>query len=122
MVPNTLRELKAELFKVLAHPVRVALLDELRSGPLTVGDLQRKLGIDSSNVSQHLAILRGRVLVATRRDGNNVWYSVEEPRVYEILDAARAILENQMTQGQRMLDEQPPIVTSAGKPRRGRRG
>ena len=50
----------------------------------------------SSNVSQHLAILRGRLLVTTRRDGNNVWYSVEEPRVYEILDAARAILENQL--------------------------
>jgi ArsR family transcriptional regulator len=118
MVPNTLRELKAELFKVLANPVRVALLDELRSGPLTVGDLQRKLGIDSSNVSQHLAILRGRVLVATRRDGNNVWYSVEEPRVYEILDAARVILENQMTQGQRMLDAQPAITTSGRKPKR----
>lgn len=104
-MPNTLRERKAEMFKVLANPVRVALLDELRAGPLTVGDLQRKLGIDSSNASQHLAILRGRSLVATRRAGNNVWYSVEEPRVYEILDAARAILENQLAQGQRLLTE-----------------
>lgn len=105
MMPSTLRELKAELFKVLANPVRVALLDELRSGPLTVGDLQRKVGIDSSNASQHLAILRGRQLVTTRRDGNNVWYAVEEPRVYEILDAARAILENQLAQGQRLLKD-----------------
>jgi DNA-binding transcriptional ArsR family regulator len=104
-MPNTLRERKAEMFKVLANPVRVALLDELRSGPLTVGDLQRKLGIDSSNASQHLAILRGKLLVATRREGNNVWYSVEESRVYEILDAARAILENQLAQGQRLLTE-----------------
>lgn len=104
-MPDTLRERKAEMFKVLANPIRVALLDELRSGSLTVGDLQRKLGIDSSNVSQHLAILRGRSLVATRREGNSVWYSVEEPRVYEILDAARAILENQLAQGQRLLEE-----------------
>jgi len=114
-MPNTLRELKAELFKVLANPVRVALLDELRSGPLTVGDLQRKLGIDSSNVSQHLAILRGRLLVTTRRDGNNVWYSVEEPRVYEILDAARAILENQLALGRRLLKEQPHTPASTPK-------
>jgi ArsR family transcriptional regulator len=115
-MPNTLRELKAELFKVLANPVRVSLLDELRSGPLTVGDLQRRLGIDSSNTSQHLAILRGRLLVTTRRDGNNIWYSVEEPRVYEILDAARAILENQLALGQRLLNEQPN--TPAGTPKR----
>jgi ArsR family transcriptional regulator len=104
MMPNTLRELKAELLKVLANPVRVAVLDELRAGPLTVGDIQRRLGIDPSNVSQHLAILRGRLLVTTRRDRNNVWYAVEEPRVYEILDAARAILENQLAQGQRLLE------------------
>jgi ArsR family transcriptional regulator len=104
-MPNTLRERKAEMFKVLANPIRVALLDELRSGALTVSDLQRKLGIDSSNVSQHLAILRGRLLVTARRDGNNVWYSVEEPAVYEILDAARAILENQLAQDQRLLTE-----------------
>jgi DNA-binding transcriptional ArsR family regulator len=102
---DTLRERKAEMFKVLANPVRVALLDELRSGPMTVGDLQRKLGIDPSNASQHLAILRARLLVTARREGNNVWYSVDEPRVYEILDTARAILENQLAQGQRLLRE-----------------
>ena len=114
-MPNTLRELKAELFKVLANPVRVRLLDELRSGPATVGDLQRRLGIDSSNASQHLAILRARLLVSTRRDGNSIWYSVEEPRVYEILDAARAILENQLAQGQRLLSERPETKTPAGR-------
>lgn len=104
-MPDTLRERKAEMFKVLANPLRVALLDELRSGPLTVSELQRRLGIDSSNASQHLAILRSRMLVTAQREGNNVRYSVEEPRVYEILDAARAILQNQLAQGQRMLKE-----------------
>jgi ArsR family transcriptional regulator len=104
-MPNTLRDLKAELFKVVANPVRIRLLDELRSGPMTVGDLQRRLGVDSSNVSQHLAILRSRLLVTTRREGNNVWYSVEEPRIYSILDTAREILEAQLAQGQRILAE-----------------
>jgi len=100
---GTLQDFKAAFFKTLASPVRIRLLEELRTGPATVGDLQRRLGLDSSNVSQHLALLRARGIVVTRREGNKIWYSVAEKRIYSILDAARAIFENQVKASTRLL-------------------
>ena len=95
-MPEMLQDFKAKFFKTLGSPVRIRLLEELRGGPATVGDLQQRLGLDSSNVSQHLALLRAQGVVVTRRDGNKIWYTVEEERIYSILDAARAIFENQV--------------------------
>ena len=58
---RTLREFKADLFRSLASPIRIHILEELRSaGSLTVSELQRRVGVESSNLSQHLAVLRAR--------------------------------------------------------------
>jgi ArsR family transcriptional regulator len=102
---DSLQEFKAEFFRALANPIRIRLLEHLKAGEVTVGDLQQRLGLDSSNVSQHLSILRAHSLVAARRDGTRIWYSVGEPRIYEILDAARAIFENQVKASTRLLAE-----------------
>jgi ArsR family transcriptional regulator len=104
-MPETLHDFKAAFFKALASPVRIRLLEELRAGPATVGDLQQRLGLDSSNVSQHLALMRTQGLVVTRREGNRIWYAVLEKRIYSILDAARAIFENRVRASSRLLDE-----------------
>lgn len=104
-MPETLQDFKATFFKVLASPVRIRLLEELRGGPTTVGDLQQRLGLDSSNVSQHLALLRAQGAVMTRRDGNKIWYAVADKRIFNILDAARAIFENQVKASTRLLAE-----------------
>lgn len=102
-MPQSLQDFKAAIFRALASPVRIRLLEELRSGESTVGELQERLGLDSSNVSQHLSVLRGQSLVTTRREGNNVWYGVEDRRLYDILDAARAIFESQVDASARLL-------------------
>jgi ArsR family transcriptional regulator len=102
-MPESLQAFKAGLFKALASPVRIRMLEELRSSELTVGELQERLGLDSSNASQHLSVLRAQSLVVNRREGNNVRYAVEEPRIYDILDAARGIFENQVNAGARLL-------------------
>jgi DNA-binding transcriptional ArsR family regulator len=104
-MPQSLQDFKAGLFRALANPVRIRLLEELRATELTVGELQERLGLDSSNVSQHLAVLRGQSLVTTRREGNNVWYSAAEQSTYDILDTARAIFENQVKASARLLAE-----------------
>lgn len=104
-MPDSLQAFKAGIFKALASPVRIRLLEELRGGELTVGELQERVGMDSSPVSQHLSVLRAQSLVVTRREGNNVWYAVEEKRVYDILDAARAIFENQVSASTRLLGQ-----------------
>ena len=93
----TLQDFKAELFRTLANPVRIRIIEVLRvAGSLTVGEIQHQVGVESSNVSQHLGALRARGLVETRREGTSIWYSIRDPRVFDILDAARAIFESQL--------------------------
>ena len=91
-----MRHLKAELFKVLAHPTRIRILDALRSGALTVTELQQTLSLEQPNVSQHLSALRGRGVVETLREGNSVRYSVADVTIWELLDTARDICDRQL--------------------------
>ena len=70
---NLLREYKADIFQSLAHPTRIAILEALRDGEMAAGAIQEQLGIEQANLSQHLAILRSRQIVANRKDGNQVF-------------------------------------------------
>jgi ArsR family transcriptional regulator len=89
--PERLRQFKAEFFKALAHPVRIAILDHLRNGPLSVGEIQALVGVAGSSVSQQLAVLRGRGVVVPERSGTTVRYHAADPQIYVLLDAAREI-------------------------------
>ncbi len=91
-----LQRFKAEFFKALAHPVRITILQLLRHGELTVGELQQRLTIDPSSVSQQLAVLRSRNIVEGRRAGSNVFYTVRDPAVFGLLDVARTIFDNHL--------------------------
>ena len=103
-MPATMQDFKAELFRALANPVRIRILEVLReSGSLTVSEIQQRVGVEPSNVSQHLSVLRGHGLVATRREGTSIWYSVASPELFKLLDVARAIFERQLTAQTRML-------------------
>lgn len=99
-----MRHFKAEFFKTLAHPMRIRILDELREGELTVGQLQRALGAEQSHVSQHLAALRSKDFVQARRAGTSVWYSVSDAAIWRLLDAAREIYERQLHHQQEVLE------------------
>ena len=66
---------KAEFFRTLGHPVRVRILELLRSGELTVGELQQQLELDSSGTSQHLGALRKQGVLESRREGTSVHYN-----------------------------------------------
>jgi len=87
---------KAEFFKGLAHPLRIRILDALREGPLSVGDLRDQFGVEQSTLSQQLAILRARNLVLTQRQGTTVRYEVSDPAIWHLLDAALEIFDNQL--------------------------
>ena len=103
---STLRAFKAALFRTLGNPLRIEILEELRrAGQLTVGELHTRTGAGPSNVSQHLAIMRSNGVVIARRDGNNIWYSIAEPAVLQLLDAARTIFERETTSRTRALAE-----------------
>ncbi len=99
-----LRHFKAEFFKTLGHPTRIRILDALRDGELTVGDLQQRLKAEQSAVSQHLAALRSRDFVHARRVGTSVWYSVADAAIWELLDIARDIYERQLSSNRAMFE------------------
>ena len=96
--------LKAEFFRILGHPVRVRILELLRDGERTVGDLQGQLGLDSSGTSQHLGALRKQGLLESRREGTSVYYRVRDPRLFQLLEVARQILSSNLADTQALLD------------------
>ena len=78
-MPATLQQFKAQLFRALGHEIRIRILEELRAGERSVGELQELIGVSGPNVSQHLSVLRGEGIVTARRDGTSVFYSVADP-------------------------------------------
>ena len=95
--PDGLRQFKAEFFKALAHPMRIRILELLRGGPMSVGLLQEAIGAPASSISQQLAVLRARSVVATERRGTTVIYSVRDTELFELLDAARRIFNGHLS-------------------------
>jgi DNA-binding transcriptional ArsR family regulator len=86
-----LRASKATFFRAIGHPQRIHILELLRDGPMSVGQLQKATGSPGSSVSQHLAVLRGANILTTERRGTTVLYRVPDPELFELLDVARRI-------------------------------
>lgn len=89
-------DFKAEFFKVLANPVRIRILDALRGGPQSVGQLCARLDAEQATISQHLGILRARNFVMTERRGTTILYEITDPAIWKLLDSAREIFDNQL--------------------------
>ena len=79
-------ELHARVCKAIADGKRLLIINELRDGPRTVGELVAALEIPQANASQHLAILRDRGIVSARRSGSNVYYALTSSKVIEAVD------------------------------------
>ncbi|REJ05187.1 transcriptional regulator [Microbacterium bovistercoris] len=88
-----LYEVKAGLFKGLAHPIRIRILEVLSAAPeVSVSELLDDTGLEASHVSQHLAVLRRNRLVVSERRGSLVYYRLAYPQVADLLRVARALL------------------------------
>jgi ArsR family transcriptional regulator len=97
MKDRTLRDperyrLHAEVCRVLADPKRLMILDVLRDGERSVGELADELGCMLANASQHLAVMRSAGLVDTRRIGTTVMYQLAEPALVEACDVIDGIV------------------------------
>jgi Predicted transcriptional regulators len=101
--PERLRQFKAEFFKALAHPVRIAILEFLRGGPRSVGEIQASTGVPGSSISQQLAVLRNRGIVVPERAGTTVRYHATDPQIYALLDAAREIFYGHLSDSAELL-------------------
>ena len=111
-----LRQFKAEFFKALAHPLRIRILELLRSGPLSVTQIQDATGAPASSVSQQLAVLRGRSIVTTQRRGTTIIYSVADAELFELLDVVRRIFNAHLAETIDMLRlvEDETVAIAAG--------
>lgn len=100
-----LYEIKANLFKALAHPARVRILEILvaADGPCQVSDLLDALGLEASLLSQHLAVLRRHHVVTSTRSGNAVTYELAHPQVADLLAVARSFLLDRLATQQEQL-------------------
>jgi DNA-binding transcriptional ArsR family regulator len=97
-LPEPLIELVAQRFGVLGEPMRIKLLDRLRDGEATVGELQEALGASQQNVSKHLGILRAAGMVSRTKDGNHARYAISDPSVFELCDQMCGSVRRQMTE------------------------
>lgn len=101
----SLQVFKADFFRALAHPIRIKILETLGTGEQSVHDLQLQLGLDQPVVSQQLAILRARNIVAARKLGTTVKYALGDPLILKLLAVAREIFNNHLVETQTMLKE-----------------
>ena len=104
-MPDTLRQFKASIFQALAHPTRIAIIEILRDGELSAGTIIERLAIEQANASQHLSILRTRQIVTSRKEGNQVFYTVRDPLLIEVLDVMRRYFQAHVEEAMSMLKQ-----------------
>jgi DNA-binding transcriptional ArsR family regulator len=100
-----IHQVKAEFFRTLGHPARLRVLELLKGGEMTVGQLQAELGIDSSGTSQHLAAMRRQGILEARKEGTSVHYSVRDPRIFQMLESARQVIGSHLEEANALLGE-----------------
>jgi DNA-binding transcriptional ArsR family regulator len=104
-VAGELQRFKSEFFRALAHPIRIEILEVLLQGERSVQELQDILKVDQPVVSQQLAVLRAKNIVAGRKEGTSVRYLVRDPLIGELLAVARRIFNHHLVGTQGLLRE-----------------
>ena len=97
--------MKSDFFKALAHPTRVRILERLAKSAedVCVCELIEDFGIEQSNLSQHLSILRKQHLIESTKVGLKVMYRVKYPEVLTILEKVQEILAQQFREGEALM-------------------
>ncbi len=95
--------IQASAFNALAHPLRLKILEKLRSGPCCVCKIIPYVGGEQSNVSHHLAILRKSGIVQSDKRGLEVWYQVTDTRIYKVIDQMAGCIVQRLKKSQRLL-------------------
>lgn len=90
-------ETAARALKAIAHPLRLRILCMLGDSEICVQDIVNAVGTTQSNISQHLAILREKSVLSTRKDANRVFYRVSDPRTLQLIDTMREVFCGEQT-------------------------
>jgi ArsR family transcriptional regulator len=103
-VNSPLRVFKAEILQGLAHPTRIAIVEALRDGEKTAGGLLAHVTVEPANLSQHLAVLRTKQIVVSRKAGTQVYYSLRSPVLVEVLDLLKRYFNAHLQQSAALID------------------
>lgn len=98
-------ELHAEVCKTMSNSKRLEIINILRSGEKSVDELATEMGIRMANLSQHLAVMRAKKIVQTRREGLKVYYRIANPKVVKACDIMREVLMEQLSEGQKFVEK-----------------
>ena len=101
-------EMHAEMCKVFTNPVRVEILNLLQDGRRSVNTLAELTGYNQPNISQHLTIMREKGIVTAEKVGNNVFYSLSNPKISEAFDIMKEILYEQLARNEQLAKELIP--------------
>jgi ArsR family transcriptional regulator len=113
---DSMRRFKAEVFQALAHPTRIAIIEQLCVGEMSVGRLCETIGIEQANASQHLAVLRNKHLVQTRKQGNQIVYRLRDPALATVLGVLRKFYLSHLSELQTLLREEQKQNDEPTKP------
>jgi len=91
-------ELQANVIQAMAHPIRIAIVEVLRNGEVCVCDIAERIDTDRSNVSRHLAVMTHAGILNSRKDGLQVFYSLQTPCVLNFLACATQTLKQNLKQ------------------------
>ncbi|VVB54676.1 Bacterial regulatory protein, arsR family [uncultured archaeon] len=98
-------ELHADVCKTMSNPKRLEIINLLRNGEMSVEELASKMDIRTANLSQHLAVMRNKKIVETRRNGLKVYYKIANPKVVKACDIMREVLMEQLADGQKFMEK-----------------
>ncbi|BCB97327.1 transcriptional regulator [Dissulfurispira thermophila] len=101
---KSIYELQAEICKILSSPKRIEIISALKDGEKTVTELVDILETPKANVSQHLAVMRLKGILKSRRDGVNIYYSIANPKVVQACALMRDVLNELLIERSRMAD------------------
>lgn len=95
----------AEMCKVFSHPTRLEIINALREKEMAVGELAEKLGVGIGNLSQHLSMMKDRRILSSRKEGNQVYYRIANPKMLKAFDLLREMLLEQIQKDSLLLPE-----------------
>lgn len=103
---DELRRFKAGIFQALGHATRIAIIELLRDeGEIPVSRIHEQLGLEQANTSQHLAVLRSKQIVTGRKEGNQVFYSLRDPILGQVLDLMRQYFQAHLNEALDLLQD-----------------
>ncbi len=96
-------QMHANICKTFTAPIRLMIIEQLKSGEKTVSDLEQALGVRQATLSQHLAVLREKQIVVSKREGQSVYYKISNPKIIKACGLMREILMEQIAQNSALL-------------------